>query len=183
MAIGFRKSLFGFNAADVMGYIETAQRANAEKLSTLETENEDLKASFEELNVKFNDICSEKNALAEQLREYTKKYEEINRLSENIGKLYLVAQANAQAIMKNSNEIGEQAAAEAERNLTSIADAQQSLNSVKQELLDTTTDFCGRISELIASLEDARGRIAEVSSDSKQRSADFNAVYDSLKNE
>ena len=179
MAIGFRKSLFGFNAADVMGYIETAQRANAEKLSTLETENEDLKASFEELNVKFNDICSEKNALAEQLREYTEKYEEINRLSENIGKLYLVAQA----IMKNSNEIGEQTAAEAERNLTSIADAQQSLNSVKQELLDTTTDFCGRISELIASLEDARGRIAEVSSDSKQRSADFNAVYDSLKNE
>ena len=30
-----------------------------------------------------------------QLKEYTDKYDEIERLSQNIGKLYLVAQANA----------------------------------------------------------------------------------------
>lgn len=183
MAIGFRKSIFGFNTADVMEYIETAQRVSAEKLSSLESENEELKASVKELNGKFDEISSEKDRLSAQLGEYTEKYEEINRLSENIGKLYLVAQANAQAIMKNSTDINEQTASEAERNLTSIADAQQSLNTVKQELLDTTTDFCGKVSELIASLEDVRGRITEINSDSKQRSDDFNAVYESLKNE
>ena len=39
------------------------------------------------------------NGLEQKLNEFNAKYEEIERLSENIGKLYLVAQTNSQAII------------------------------------------------------------------------------------
>lgn len=180
MAIGFRKSLFGFNTADVMGYIEAAQRSSAVKLNAAEAERDELKKELDELNGRLSELTAENTELTEKLNQYTEKYEEINRLSENIGKLYLVAQANAQAIMKNSADISEKAAAEAERNLSSIAEAQQSLSVIKQELLDTTSHFSGRVSELIASLDDTREKISEVNTSSEQHTADFNTVYESL---
>lgn len=180
MAIGFRKSLFGFNASDVMAYIEAAQKTNAEKIAELTTENAQLGERTAEAEKKLEALSEENLRLSEQLNEYTEKYEEINRLSENIGKLYLVAQANAQAIIKNSADINERAAAEVEKNLSSIAQAQKSLNDIKQELLETTSDFSGRVSELIASLGDTKDKISDVNTDSEQRAADFRAIYETL---
>ena len=59
---------------------------------------EELKLSKDE----YDNLMAEKAIVDEKLEAFNQKYEEIERLSENIGKLYLVAQANAQAIMKNS---------------------------------------------------------------------------------
>lgn len=180
MATGFRKSLMGFHTGDVLNYIESVHRAHAEKEETLTRETDELRGSLERLKKEYDALAAEKEQTDSKLREYNEKYEEINRLSENIGKLYLVAQANAQAIMKNSAELNEKAAAEAERNLSSIENAQQSLTAIKQELLDTTSAFSGKVSELIASLNDTRGRIAEVNADSEQHAAEFSAVYETL---
>lgn len=180
MATGFRKSLFGFNTADVMEYIESSQRSSAEKLTELENEKKCLTENVATLSTRISELETENAALSERLNEYTEKYEEINRLSENIGKLYLVAQANAQAIIKNSADINEKAIAEAEHNLASISEAQQALTAIKQELIDTTSNFSGRVSELIASLNDTREKISEVNTDAEKHITDFNAVYDSL---
>ena len=42
MAVGFRKSLFGFNCDDVMKYIEKTHKSFAQKEATLKEQAEDL---------------------------------------------------------------------------------------------------------------------------------------------
>lgn len=178
MAIGFRKSLFGFNTGDVLKYIEAYHKKHAEKEAELSKSLKEQSELLDEFKNKYATLLTEKEEIERKLQEYDAKYEEINRLSENIGKLYLVAQANAQAIMKNSAESSELANLEVKRNLTSIENAQQSLSDIKQELLDTTASFSSKVSELISSLSTTRGKIADNNSDSEKHTEEFNAVFE-----
>ena len=178
MAIGFRKSFLGFNTNDVLKYIEASHKKHIAKETELSKKIEQQNAQVDDLQKKLNTLTLEKNEIELKLKEYDEKYEEINRLSENIGKLYLVAQANAQAIMKNSAESSKLADIEVEKNLSSIDNAQQSLNDIKQDLLDTTSDFSSRISELIASLGITKEKINDNKSDSQKCNEDFNTVFD-----
>ncbi len=180
MSIGFRKSLLGFNTSDVLGYIENMHKVNNAKQTELSAQIDKLNNAVSVSNERLAEVTEEKEQLAKRLQEYDEKYEEITRLSENIGKLYLVAQANAQAIIKNSAESCELAAEEIERNLTSIAEAQVSLGNIKQELIDTTASFSNQVAELINSLNTTRGKITENVSDSKSHTADFQTAYEIL---
>ena len=93
MAVGFKKSLFGFNCDDVMKYIERSQKSFAEKEKDLTNQVEELSKSLDLSNENYRKLNDEKELIAKKLADFSEKYEEIERLSENIGKLYLVAQA------------------------------------------------------------------------------------------
>ena len=95
MSIGFKKSLLGFNCSDVINYIDKMHRAFSEKEKNFNSKIIGLEKEIDAVNLEREKLLAEKCELDRQLNEFNAKYEEIERLSENIGKLYLVAQENA----------------------------------------------------------------------------------------
>ena len=180
MAVGFRKSLFGFNCSDVMEYIERSQKTFAEKEQELSKQVETLTSDLDLSNENYNKLNTEKEMIAKKLAEFSEKYEEIERLSEIIGKLYLVAQANAQAIMANSEKNARLANKEVEKNLSVINDAHGSLDALKKTVMQTSNEFLSEIDGLISSLDEARESIsANISADSDLKNQ-FDEVYRTL---
>ena len=102
MSVGFRKSLFGFNSDDVIAYIEQSHKKFSAKEKELNQKIDELDGTIANVNAQLEDLKVAKANVEAQLKEYTDKHDEIERLSQNIGKLYLVAQANAKSIMQNS---------------------------------------------------------------------------------
>lgn len=160
MSVGFRKSLFGFNCDDVVSYVEKTHKAFTEKEIVLNEQIDDLKSDNGALKEQIAEITAEKAEIEAKLKVFTDKYEEIERLSKNIGKLYLVAKTNAQTVMKEAQESADLARKEAELNITSIINAQESLGSVKENIVSTSAKFASDIDALGASLEETRRKIA-----------------------
>ena len=117
MSVGFRKSLFGFNCDDVIEYVQNTHKKFSDKENALNDKIACLDKTIATINAQLEDVKAAKAAVEAQLKEYTDKYDEIERLSQNIGKLYLVAQANAKSIMQNSAENRDIANREVEKNL------------------------------------------------------------------
>ena len=180
MAVGFKKSLFGFNCDDVMKYIEHSQKNFAEKEKELSNQVEELSRDLDLSNENYRKLNYEKEIIAKKLADFSEKYEEIERLSENIGKLYLVAQANAQAIMANSEKNADLANKEVEKNLSAINDAHESLDSLKKSIMQTSNEFLSEIDGLISSLNETRETIsANIASDEEHKNQ-FDEVYRTL---
>lgn len=159
MSVGFRKSLFGFNCDDVVSYIEKTQKAHTEKEIVFKEQIEDLKTENSSLSEQLAVITKEKAEIEAQLKEFTDKYDEIERLSQNIGKLYFVAKSNAQTIMKEAEASADIARKEVLRNIASISSAQESLNNVKENVVNTSAGIAKEIAELSKLLDDARSQI------------------------
>ena len=87
MSVGFRKSLFGFNCDDVMQYIEKTHKTFKDKQTELTEQVEELNEKLNLSREDYASVSAEKDRIALQLKEFTDKYDEIQRLSENIGKL------------------------------------------------------------------------------------------------
>ena len=180
MSAGFRKSLFGFNCEDVMEYIEKSQKSFVEREKDLSEQVEKLSAELELSNDNYRKLNEEKETISKKLEEFNEKYEEIGRLSENIGKLYLVAQANARAIMANSEKIAGLAAAQVQKNLSTLEEAHASLDELKKNIVRTTDEFVDEVDELIASLIDAREQIISNPVAALGRKVQFDDVYNSI---
>ena len=173
MTVGFRKSLFGFNQDDVINYIQKTHKSFSQQTEELAKE---LKLSKED----YDKLMQEKKIVDEKLNAFQEKYDEIERLSENIGKLYLVAQANAQAIMANSKENAELSTLEVEKNLSSIDEAHESLNTLRESIVKTSDDFVNEVNELIKSLDKTREKITLNTTNTENAKAQFDAVYESM---
>ena len=180
MSAGFRKSLFGFNCEDVMEYIEKSQKSFVEREKDLSEQVEKLSAELELSNDNYRKLNEEKETISKKLEEFNEKYEEIGRLSENIGKLYLVAQANARAIMANSEKNAGLAAAQVQKNLSTLEEAHASLDELKKNIVRTTDEFVGEVDELIASLNDAREQISSNTVAALSSKEQFDEVYNSI---
>lgn len=180
MSAGFRKSLFGFNCEDVMEYIEKSQKSFVEREKDLSEQVEKLSAELELSNDNYRKLNEEKETISKKLEEFNEKYEEIGRLSENIGKLYLVAQANARAIMANSEKNAGLAAAQVQKNLSTLEEAHASLDELKKNIVRTTDEFVGEVDELIASLNDAREQISSNTVAALGSKEKFDEVYNSI---
>ena len=161
MAVGFKKSLFGFNCSDVMEYIERSQNTFTSKENELTEQIKKLSDELELSNENYLKLNAEKNEIAEKLADFSEKYEEIERLSENIGKLYLVAQANARA-------------------LSLINDTHESLDELKKNIIKTSDDFVAEVDGLIASLNNTKAEVEANAALEKQAKEQFEEVYGSL---
>ncbi len=180
MPVGFRKSLFGFNSNDVVEYIEKLQRNFNFKENSF---NERLSKLREELN-RSNEICEtlakEKQEIQIQLDEFNAKYDEIERISENIGKLYLVAQTNSKAIMENSRHSAQITDNEIERNINSIKEAHNSLKALRQKITTTSDNFVEEVNSLIASLDATREQISQNQASIEEAKNEFSEVFTSI---
>ena len=156
MSVGFRKSLFGFNCDDVISYIERSQKSFTEKQKELSEKVTSLAAELELSGENYKALEAEKEQISKKLADFNDKYEEIERLSENIGKLYLVAQANALAIMANSKKNAELSQSEVSKNLSTIDEAHKSLDELKKSIAKTSGEFMAELDGLIESLNETR---------------------------
>ncbi len=182
MSVGFRKSLFGFNCDDVASYIQKMHKSFAQKTDILNEKAENLAKELKLSKEDYEKLMSEKAIVEEKLNAFNEKYEEIERLSENIGKLYLVAQANAQAIIANSQENAELTTLEVEKNLTTIDEAHDSLNTLRESIVKTSDDFVNEVNALLQSLDETREKITQNTKASEEAKEQFDTVYESIVN-
>ncbi len=161
MSVGFRKSLFGFNSDDVIAYIEESHKKFSAKEAELNKKINSLDETIIAVNAQLDSVKEAKASVEAQLKEYTDKQDEIERLSQNIGKLYLVAQANAKSIMQNSTENQDITNREVEKNLHSIDNAHEQLAALKAEIMQTSNDFINRVDTLVSSLATAREQVTQ----------------------
>ena len=180
MSVGFRKSLFGFNREDVMTYINNTHTTYSKKEADFNNRIDGLNSTVSDLNSKLGNLELVKSELERQLKEYTDKYDEIERLSKNIGKLYLVAQANARAIMKSGTESRNLSHKEVEKNLYSIDKAHESLDELKAKIVETSNNFVGEVEELMASLNTAKEQINENNISEEEKINSFCSLYSEL---
>lgn len=180
MAIGFRKSLFGFNTSDVVDYIDKMHSAFQDKQTLLNKELESLNGELSLSKENYDLLLKEKDEIAARLNEFEEKYAEIQRLSEVIGKLYLVAQANAKAIIERTSENSRITNEEISKNLIAIDEAQASLSSLKEQLNKTSDGFLSEIDSLLSSLKDVKNQVEENCQSAKLSEEEFEAVFESL---
>lgn len=180
MAVGFRKSLFGFNSNDVIEYIESTHKSFVKKEKDLKADIEALKNELELSNKKCDKLELEKAEIDKKLAEFNAKYDEIERLSENIGKLYLVAQTNAKAIIENSENSAKIAEDEVNKNIYSINEAHESLKNLRQSIIKTSDDFVVEVDTLISSLNATCQKISNNSEVAENAKNQFEAIFASI---
>lgn len=177
MSVGFRKSLFGFNCDDVIEYVQNTHKKFSDKENALNDKIAGLDKTIANINAQLEDVKSAKAAVEAQLKEYTDKYDEIERLSQNIGKLYLVAQANAKSIMQNSTESRDITNREVEKNLHSIDNAHEALAALKAEIMQTSNDFVTKVDTLVTSLATAREQVSQKNADNRELTEQFETLF------
>lgn len=180
MAVGFKKSLFGFNCSDVIEYIDKTHKSFVDKEKKLNSKVDKLLEELDIAKANQEKLEAEKQELDRKLNEFNEKYEEIERLSENIGKLYLVAQTNAQAIMSNSEESARITSEEVNRNLYTIDEAHTSLEELRQHITKTSEDFIAEVDRMMSSLVNTREQIAANTSEIDAAKKEFTEVYESI---
>ncbi len=181
MSIGFRKSIFGFNRSDVIEYIEKLQSSFEVK-----AEDDSLNITAQELadklavaETEIRRLTSEKQEMEEKYKDYQEKYEQIARLSEDIGKLYLVAKSNAKAIMENSENSAVLVANEVDKNLQTIETAQESLSEFKSIIEKTSNLFGAEVDKILSSLSATKEKISENARSLAFAKAEFYELYQS----
>ncbi len=183
MALGFRKSLFGFNCDDVVDYIEKTHKKFKMKADALTKTADELSEKLELSKKDYEKLLEEKNAISEKLDAFTAKADEIELLSEKIGKLYLVSQTNANAIISNAEDSNAKSLLEVEKNLSAIDEAHVSLNALRDNIIKTSEDFIKEVDSLLSSLEVTREQITENTQKSEEAIENFEEVFESIVNE
>ncbi len=177
---GFRRSLFGFNTDDVLEYIEKTHKTFSKKTDALNEKADSLANELQLSKEQYDSLMQEKAVVDQKLNAFVEKYEEIEKLSENIGKLYLVAQANAQAIMSSSQENFEMSKDEVSKNISTIDEAHDSLGEIRQSIIKTSEDFVNELDELINSLNVTKQKITENTQTAEKAKENFDKVYESI---
>ena len=177
MSVGFRKSFLGFNCDDVIEYIQNSHKKFSQKEAELNQKIDSLDNTIANINTQLEEVKSAKAAVEAQLKEYTDKYDEIERLSQNIGKLYLVAQTNAKSIMQNSTDNRDITNREVEKNLHSIDNAHEHLAALKAEIMQTSNEFVTKVDALVTSLATAREQVSQKNDDNRELVEQFENLF------
>ena len=155
MAIkGFRKSFLGFNKEDVLNYIASEDKKNASIIKSLNGEIKDL-------NERNNALNKDIDNLNAQLLQYKEKEDEINRLAESIGALYILAKNNAEQILENASKSKDAASAEIEKNLDILNQAQENYLNIKTEVLKVTNNSSNNLDSALDSIKTTEDEIKE----------------------
>ena len=161
MAEGFRKAFLGFNCNDVIEYVKKTHTEFSEKEEELNLKIKNLQKEIEEKNNTINEKDEKIKETEKALEVYRQKEEEINRISENIGKLYIVSQANAKAITETAEENRRLAEEEITKNLDALKSAHEKLTSIIKGVTDTSVDFTDNMKSLSGELDNTINAIVE----------------------
>lgn len=161
MSKGFKSSLFGFKKVDVINYIEQSHKTSSEKQVELSAEIEALKAEISTLKDTITALEEEKARIENINEENIKRYNELEKLSEEIGELYLKAQLEAKEIVEKSVENKAIIDEELESNVKTIEEVHSSLEDVKKDVFASVTNFSNELNRLFETFNVAKSKLTE----------------------
>ncbi len=163
MSVVFRKSMFGFNKDDVLGYInELYGKINAleeefnKKSAEQKNEITELSSSLVNANQNIKDLMSENDKLNSEVTKLRAEKEKIDRLSDVIGKLYLVSKLNAETITRSAKETKRKLDNEIESQLKIVEEAEKRLTELKDEVALSSVEYSEKIAGITASLSETK---------------------------
>lgn len=177
MALGFRKSLFGYNTEDVAEYIHKSSIEHKDVVTALNTNIKNMESDIFQLKSTIDTLNIEKDELNEKLAFYISKYEEVKSLSENIGKLYLVAQTNAKSIMASANSAKEATREQIDENIKTIDAATISLSEVRERFNSLNDEFNASVSQLAVSLDEIKAMVLNSDEIAENSNKEFSQVF------
>ena len=172
--------MFGFNSDDVLEYIQKTSKENSEKETLLNEKVAELTESLQKARAQIVELSAKNSEVAEKLKFFTDKQEEIERLSQNIAKLYIVSKANANSIIENAKRNKEVSDNEVVRNIECIDSAHSSLINTKDEISKIATEFTSNLESLLSSLKDAKDTIVDNHEQSEAKIKEYEVFYESL---
>lgn len=140
--------------------IEQAEVLNLE----LKSQNEQLLKECEQLKALQEKLAESEESikrLESEIAEYRSRRQEIEQLSEGIGKLYLVAHTNAQAILSNATENANIISEEIKRNIDEIEATQSKLEGLRDELKNIFGTFDANLEQVRHSFNSAKENIKQ----------------------
>lgn len=164
MSVKFRNSLFGFNKEDVYSYVSTTKETEFKyenKIRDMKEEAEKLNSSIDVLNKTITSLSSDLALANAKVKDFEAREEALTRLSESIGRLYLVAQTNAKAIAEASqNNVAASENAVA-ANMATAELAENDFLEIEAKLNEQVAAFNQQIAELKETLNVTRERLQE----------------------
>ncbi len=143
-----------------MEYIEKNHNEFAAKELDFNEKIQQLDDALKSAKSQIEEIIKERDLISKELETYTEKYDEIERISQNIGKLYLVAESNASTVINNAKENSEISRQEVAKNILSVEDAHNALSNLNVEIIKTTTEFSNKLQSLILSLDQTKDNLS-----------------------
>lgn len=164
MAIKFRNSLLGFNKEDVHNFVMSAKENEYKYENTIK----DLEKSIAELNNNISNLNNELNAIKDELavanekvKDFEAREEAITKLSQSIGRLYLVAQTNAKAIANATKENIEASRKAVDMNINAAENAENDFIDIEQQLNEKIKTFNNEMTLLRVRLSETKERLEE----------------------
>ncbi len=172
----FRNSLFGFNKEDVMSFVMESKESenNLKKKITelngkIDTLQNDLKA-LKTIHEETEKVLNETEA---QLEAYRQREDALTALSESIGRLYLVAKANAESVMASANESAEKSMQAVDKNIEIATNAEDELKEISDILNKKTREYLEAVTDLKKQLEDTRKSVIEAKENIAERQSEM----------
>ena len=170
--VGFRRELLGFNREDVIEYIKKIQKVTSDKetelvdtIDKLNLRNAELIDELKripqlEANLKLNEATIEK--LSSEAAELRGKQAEVERISQDIAKMYLVAKSNAEAINQSTKESSELAFYEINRSMAALEEMQSKLLGIKSEISEASEKYTKDLENISETFEAAKQTIENI---------------------
>lgn len=183
MATKFRNSFFGFNKDDVMSYVlktKETQNKNEQTIQELKTNVESLNTILKQKDEELLSLKDNLVAITEELEDYRSREAVLTKLSESIGKLYLVAQTNAKTIIDSAKENAIVTEAIVKDNLATAESTKNSLSNIEAELIEKTEKFTAELAQLKEKLEAAKSTVSNNNTEIKQSEAVLDNLIESV---
>ncbi len=169
MTAKFRKSLIGFNQNDVIEYIKELS------LTAKNTEQE-LNSLLSEEKRK-NELLAKTNAvLGEKLAFFEEKYEELNKLCEDVARVYLTTKTSSKIIIDSTKENCDAMQEQVDMNINTLSEVQAALVKLQEQVNQTAQIYSNEVESVSECLTSAKSIIDANKEKSINAINEFNKV-------
>lgn len=183
MAVKFKNSLLGFNKEDVLKYVYSVKETeaqNEQKITELEQKLLALTTELDKTKSSLSDAKTENVQLKVKVEDFEAREASITRLSESIGKLYLVAKTNAKTIVNAAKESVELSKAAVDKNIQLAETTGECLSDIENELLATAQKFTAEIESIKQRLNDTKLKVSENNTVIDEKESVMNSLMESV---
>lgn len=156
---------------DIKGQLEAAenqaaglrqQLADAER--RLEEQADALRGKSEAADSLEKQLSESRSAvqnLASKVDAFEAQRDEIERLSQGIGRLYLTAQTNVESMLADAEAMTEQAAKETDKRLSDLSQCEEQLLTLRRQMAEAFRRYDAEVNDMCASLRAAKETVRQ----------------------
>ncbi len=165
-----------------MNYVTMLNSELAELRGKYKREVDDLTDKLNDQQIRNDELGKLVGEQAVKIDEYRQHEEAVTRLSESIGKLYLVAKANAAGIMESAKQNAEQSELIAKSTIDVTQTAHNELQGIKDELAEKIARFSDELDQLGSRIIVAERTVTENVRSVSEKSVEYEDVSHAVAN-